>query len=158
MSSNRLAELLKWQSTSVVWDASELGAIFAHQLAAPLELDLKTLDSDVSRIIANRSDTGRPPIETFADLFFHDQPSIELLRLAKGFFKQLGSQPDGPVPREVAAVLYLASIGAAHVRLGERITDTGGSALTTKLKWAVDQQWVSRDMRELLQSALDLLS
>ena len=135
------------------WHPEELGAILRHQLAAPL-------DEDLGRIVAaaGRSDrkTGPDPV-SFADLLQHPDPPPELLEAAKRFAKAQRGRGDAGLPEEVAAVLYHASIVAARLRLGLRISDLGDAALREGLRWALGLPWLDEPTRALLQDGVALL-
>ena len=92
----------------------------------------------------------------FGDKVYHGP--IELLRLAKDFAKANMDHPDGSLPKEVAAVLYYASISAAMTRLDERISQLKDTELERGLRWAREQPWVDNQIQQLLVRALNKLS
>ena len=83
---------------------------------------------------------------------------LELLRLAKDFAKANMDHPDGILPKEVAAVLYYASISAALLRLDERISQLKDADLERGLRWAKDQPWVNKQIQQLLADAIEKLN
>jgi hypothetical protein len=135
------------------WRAEELGAVFAHQLSAPLTDDLKALGADAARRLAEAAPAGGPPILTFGDLLHHPRPPVELLDATKRFAKVCRSHPDGPLPDEVATVLYLAAIAAAMLRCGRRISRMDNAALDYSFGWALRQGWLDAATRRLFQEA-----
>jgi predicted transcriptional regulator len=88
----------------------------------------------------------------------HAAPPIELLSLTKEFAKANMDHPDSSLPKEVAAVLYYASISAALARRGERISQLNDAELERGLRWAKDQPWVDKQIQHLLVQALNKLS
>jgi hypothetical protein len=141
-----------------LWRADELGAIFRHQLSAPILVDLGGLDAATAARLKMLSDAQSLLLKSFADLLLHATPPIELLRLAKDFAKANMDHPEGALPKEVAAVLYYASISAALTRLDERITQLKDPDLERGIRWAKDQPWVDKQIQELLVQGLNKLS
>ena len=68
-------------------------------------------------------------LKSFADLFHHPAPVIELLELAKDFAKANMDHPESGLPGEIAATLYYTSIAAALVRLDARISQLADADL-----------------------------
>ena len=68
---------------------------------------------------------------------------------AKDFAKANMDHLDGSLPKEVAAVLYYASISAALTRLDERISQLKDAELERGLRWAKDQAWVDKQIQQL---------
>lgn len=134
-----------------LWDADDLEAILEHQLAAPLEADLRGARPGFAAWLAEINATLRPPIATFGDLLSHAQAPIELLEVLKDFAKGCRSNADGPLPDDIATVLYLAAIAAAMVRHGARITRLGDEGVRHGLEWAQRQPWLDPKTRELLE-------
>ena len=79
----------------------------------------------------------------------HPRPPLELLELTKQFAKKCRSNPDGPLPDDIASVLYLAAIAAAMTRCGARITKLGDVGMHHGLRWALRQSWLDASLREL---------
>ena len=141
-----------------LWRADELGAIFRHQLSAPILVDLGGFDAANAARLKMITEAQNLLLKSFSDLLLHATPPIELLRLAKDFAKANMDHPDGSLPREVAAVLYYASISAALLRLDERISQLKDAELERGLRWAKDQTWVNQQIQQLLGAALDKLN
>ncbi len=129
------------------WRPEELGAILAHQLAAPLVGDLRRYAPDLDRKLAAAR------ARTFGQLLFHTQPPVELLDAVKRFAKASRADPDSPLPDEIATVLYFAAIAAAMVRCGQRITHMGDEALQYGLAWVRRQAWLDPQSRALFDEA-----
>ena len=136
-----------------IWRASELGAVLHHQLAAPIEFDfsLGGIEAEVDAAQAQE-------IRSFGDLLHHDSPPLSLLTLAKDFAKRRLANPESPMPREIAGVLYFACIAAALVRHRRRITSLGDARLRKGLGWTADQPWVDADTRSMVLEGIKALT
>ncbi len=137
-----------------LWDSDELGEIFEHQLAAPLECDLDDRDRQLSEQMSSVEGT---PIGTFGDLLQHRSPPIELLQQAKDFAKACRNQPDGPVPDEIATALYFLCIAAALVKCARRITKMDDRSLRRSIDWALKQSWLDEPSQQLLRQGREAL-
>ena len=141
-----------------LWEPAELGAILEHQLSAPLECDLSHLEKDLARRLDELDSAPGKPIKTFADLLHHPHPPVELLELTKRFAKACRTRRDGPLPGEIATVLYFLSIAVALAKCDRRITKMDDQSLRYSLDWALKQPWLDASVRELLregQAAID---
>ena len=126
----------------VVWRQEEVGAVWRHQLSAPLDVDLERC--------------GVPSASglTFGELLHHPRPSAELLRGVKQFAKACKLVGDGPLPGDVAGMLYFASIAVALLRCGQRISALDDDALRTGLQWARAQAWLDEPTRAIFVEAV----
>jgi hypothetical protein len=150
----QLAELLaRSDPEAPLWRPDELGALLQHQLCAPVEVDLGTLPPSAAQQLKGLSDAEGLLLKSYADLFRHPRPPLRLLRLVKDFAKAASAAPAGPVPREVAQVLYYASIAAALVRWGERITSLDDEALRCGFRWVQRLSWAEAETTALMASA-----
>lgn len=140
-----------------LWRPEELGAIFRHQLAAPLEFDFSFLGAERPPSLDAAKETEGPPILSFGDLLRHLRPPIELLESTKEFARRCRSRPEAPLPDEIATMLYILSIVAALARCGQRITKLDDTALGESLDWALSQPWLDLPMRDLLREAYQAL-
>jgi hypothetical protein len=141
-----------------LWRTEELGAIFRHQLAAPILVDLGGFDPATAGRLKILGDAQNLLLKSFLDLFLHPVPPVELLTLTKEFAKSNMDHPDSSLPKEVAAELYYASIAAAFVRLDRRISQLSDTELEKGFKWAKDQRWASPPIQDLLAHALNKVS
>ena len=146
----RLAALLEIGQVPVRgWRPDELAAIFKHQLAAPVDLDLV------------EATAGNPPapvavfpgIQTFDELLHSPKPPIDLLKSIKGFAKANRDHPASALPGEIATVLYYASVVVARWRCGEAITTLNDDELRAGIEWAIAEPWVDDRTRLLLSEA-----
>jgi hypothetical protein len=136
-----------------LWRPEEFGAIFRHQLTAPLCADLADLAPRLGEELAGlRTPDGRPVV-TFGDLLRHPAPPVALLERVKEFAKA-SRQPDRrQVPAEVATLLYYLAIGVALCRCGQRLTRLDDAALREGFRWATAQPWADEATRDLLGRA-----
>jgi len=97
-------------------------------------------------------------LKSFADLFHHPSPPLELLELIKDFAKANLDHPESGLPDEIATTLYYTSIATALVRLDARITQLPDADLQRGLRWAMEQGWLDAATKELLARALEKIS
>ena len=139
------------------WRAEEMGGILRHQLAAPLAADLASeLAADEDRSDPPRSaaeGTGDARPTTFGELLHHPNPPVELLRRVKQFAKACKLAGDGPLPGEVATVLYFASIVVARLRCGQQISELGDEAIRNGTAWALSRTWLDQPTRSIFDQA-----
>jgi hypothetical protein len=123
------------------WRPQEMGAILRHQLSVPLDMDLA-------------AGSGSPMWRmTFGELLHHPHPPAEMLQRVKQFAKACKLARDGPLPPEVAAVLYFASIIASRLRCEQRISDLDDDALKRGMEWVRAQRWVDPLTRSIFDEA-----
>jgi len=127
-----------------------------HQFATPLGFDLRSLalkpaENEVRE--TGLSQAAASGIESFEDLLFHQQPPLELLRLAKDFFKKRTREhPKGSAEWQVAYVFYLLTIAAAGAE-SAKISALTPQDLLKGIGWAVEQPWVDDKTKHLLSAA-----
>jgi hypothetical protein len=141
-----------------LWQPEELGAIFRHQMSAPILVDLGGFDPVTAARLKTLSNAQSLLLKSFLDLFLHPVPPIELLTLTKDFDKGNMDQPDSSLPNDVAAVLYYVSIAAALVRLDRRISQLSDAELKRGLEWAKGKAWVEPRLLQLLDEAVQKLA
>ena len=144
--------------TPRLWQADELAAIFRHQMASPVVFDLESVGVSSAKKLARLSEAQGLVLKSFADLFHHVSPPLELLRLTKDFAKANRDHPESVLPSDIASVLYYASIAAALVRCNARITRLSNDELQKAFQWAGSQVWVDDPMRDLFKKALQLVT
>jgi len=140
-----------------LWNDDELGAILQHQLAASIQSDLTRLDRKPTGNVQSVAVSPGLPVKSFGDLLSHPNPPIELLKAAKDFAKFCRLSPHGAIPREIAAVLYFASLAAALVRCRCRITSLSDKTSAEGFRWVQTRPWVDAATRALTEEALHLL-
>jgi hypothetical protein len=141
-----------------LWRTDELGAVFRHQLSAPILVDLGGFDPATANRLKGLSEAQGLLLKSFLELFLHPAPPVELLTLTKEFAKTNMDHPDSILPKEVAAALYYTSIAAGLVRLDRRISRLSDADLERGLTWARNQEWVDGRIQRLLAKALKKLS
>src|SRR5580698_8277257 len=105
-----------------LWRADELAAMFRHQMSAPVLMDLGSFDPRTAGQLKVLTAAQGLLLSSFAELFNHAQPPIQLLEIVKDFAKANIDHPESGLPREIATTLYYTSIAAALVRLDQRIS------------------------------------
>ena len=133
----------------------------ADLMATGDDLETTWLPQDMKDIMQHQLDSpisdDNPPM-SFRDLLLNDNPLVELLRKAKDFAKAHACHPDGPLPREIASVMYHAAILAAMLKCNERITSLSDQELIEGLEWLINCEWVDRQIRRLFVEGLSLLN
>ena len=96
---------------------------------------------------------------TFADLFSHPRPPVELLRLVIDFSKKCDKFNDRPLPVEIATTLYYGVIAIALVRHdGTRISGLGPTELAEGMQWALAKPWLDQRAKLVMSDALRRLT
>ncbi len=140
-----------------IWRPEELAAIARHQLSAPVQFDLGAVEGRISEKLKAVTSGEGLLLRSLDDLLHHPHPPVELLELTKQFAKACWHHPDSPLPPEVAALLYCASIAVALVRCGERITSRDDAELRQHFTWFLQQSWVDEATESLFREAIDAL-
>ena len=156
MDPSRLAKMLTVHSAEH-WRPEEMASILRHQLAAPLVFDLSGIASDDDDPPPPPSDGTQMSAETFGELLHHPRPPVAMLRRVKLFAKACKAKADGPLPPEVATVLYFASIVVALLRCETRITELDDDWLLKGTQWALAQTWLDQPIRSLFEEAMTKL-
>jgi hypothetical protein len=151
---NKLSSLLATgEDRAQLWRPEELAAVFRHQLASPVVVDLGMFDERTAARLRTVSEAQGLLLKSFADLFQHPVPVRELLELVKDFARANLDQPGSALPKEIATTLYYTSIAAALVRLDVRITQLPDADLHRGLDWVRQQPWLDEPTRVLLTAA-----
>ncbi|MBP7937706.1 MAG: hypothetical protein KA354_23955 [Phycisphaerae bacterium] len=139
------------------WRPEELEAISRHQMSVSIQYDLGGLDPGLAGKLSALASAEGLLVRSFADLFTHPRPPLELLRMTKDFAKAMAAHPESPLPREVADVLYYASILVARTRCGERISQLEDGDLMTGIDWALSQAWVEERVKTIFREGRAVL-
>ena len=141
------------------WHPKDLCALLRHQLAAPLRATLSS-DERVSRKLSPPTDsTNRAEPQTFADLFQHPAPPLELLNAVKHWSKHSARQTKQPsFPVEIGTTLYYAALAAALVRHQQQISSSAKDALSDGFEMMLAQSWLTNELQWLFESARRELS
>ena len=141
-----------------LWRPDEMAAIFEHQMAAPLVVDLRGLAPPVARRLEALAGGQGAPAQSFADLLRQQNPPLELLELVKDFAKANLDHPESGLPSEIASALYYTSIASALVHRDKRITSLSDTDLQRGLSLTRDQAWLDDATKALLTQALEKIS
>lgn len=157
--SRRLAELLEVDgSRDRVWHDDELAAVYRHQLSAGIRCDLAGLNArlaDQVKLLASSTDLI---LKSYADLFHHPNPPVELLVLVKDFAKRCRLSSESALPPDIAAVLYYQSIACALVRCRRRITKLSDDELREGLTWGLSRSWLDATTADLFRECMGRLA
>jgi len=134
-----------------LWSEEELAAIFEHQLSAPVEFDFNYPRGLSVQRVETLCSAATPRIMSFRDLLFHPSPPLEVLKTTKEFARACRLLPDGPVPDEIATMLYVLSIVAAATKCGQWITKMESGGVEHALDWSLEQSWIDEPTRDLLR-------
>jgi hypothetical protein len=141
-----------------IWNPAELEAILKHQLSAPIRVDLVSMEQRLASQLRLAVESQGLLLKSFGDLLYHPNPPLELLRLTKDFAKACRLSHGGPLPREIATILYFASIVVAMVRCRHRITRLDDAEIRHGVEQCLAQSWLDSRTRQLLDDGLKALS
>lgn len=133
-----------------LWLPEEFGAIFRHQLTAPLQTELAGLAPQLGEKLAGLHTPDGRAVATFGDLLRHPTPPLGLLELVKEFAKTSRQAGRRQLPPEVASMLYYLSIGIALLRCDHRLSSLSDADLQEGFRWASAQPWTDEATRNLL--------
>jgi hypothetical protein len=154
-----LAALIRTgDESSPLWGANELAALFRHQMSAPMLMDLGSFDPRTAEQLKTLAAAQGLLLSSFADLFNHSAPPLQLLQMVKDFAKANMDHPESGLPREIATALYYTSIAAALLRLDARISQLPDADLQRGLRKTQEQKWLDAQTKALLAGALKKLS
>jgi hypothetical protein len=137
------------------WSPDELGSILRHQLAAPLEYDLRTIAPGGEQTIHNMTAAIRsgPRPRSFGDLIRHPAPPLDLLGLMKDFART--GRDSRTLPPEVGTVLYYAAIILGVLRQNTRITKLDDTSLRKGIEWSIAVPWIDQSLKQLFTEGLE---
>ncbi len=98
-----------------------------------------------------------PNYNTAVELLTDSTVSLETLRKAKDVYKTMRILGESPADRRIAARLYAASIGAALVHHGRRISRQSDSALQRGLQSLGTDKRMPQPIRRLAEAGLIML-
>jgi hypothetical protein len=140
-----------------VGPADRLRRSLSCRLASVLLRDLRCECSEDRHVIFELTTARHDGILTFADLFHHPSPPLDLLAAAKDYAKLCFYARHSPLLPEVALLVYYASIASALVRLAARISTLTDEELRTGWNEALRQPWLDPRTRQLFTDALATL-
>jgi hypothetical protein len=151
---DRLARLMRDDFAAPAdWTAGEIEAIYRHQLASPIQVELGALAAGDAHVVASLSSAGGLLLKSIGDFLHHQQPPAPLLVMLKDFAKRLMEHPESPLPREVASLLYWSAIAAGLAHGGRRLTTLQNDKIVEGLRWAASHTWVDAPTVELFRAA-----
>jgi hypothetical protein len=153
-----LAGLLDPGGDCRLWLPEELHIILKYQLSSAIQFDLANLDPGGAEQLKTLCAAQSLLIKSFGDLFHHPHPPVELLALTKDFVKACRAHPESPLPAEIAAVLYYASIVVAMTKCRKRISQLDYVPLRCGLEQLVDQPWLDEPTRTLFREGIEFLN
>lgn len=153
----RLAELMGAGLRGHDWDSDELAAVLRQQLDVPVSFDLGGLSEEAARQMETLCQTEGLVLRSLSDLFSHPHPPVDLLELTKRYAKACRQDVHGPIPEEIAVVLYFVSVCTALVKCHKRITELDNMSLSKGIRQVLRMSWLDGSLRDLLQRALDHL-
>ena len=136
------------------WPENELGAMLAHQWASDLAVDLRGLHGVTGKLVEELANAANPPIRTFADLLWHEQPPLALLGWVKEFAKQASGHPSRPLPMALSKAVYGVTLLVAK-RCGHHISTQSDTSLARLAAWILGQGWIDDRTRQLVQRCLE---
>jgi len=141
-----------------LWGPEEVAAVFRHQMASPVLVDLAGFDPAGAARLKTLTEAQSLVLRSFADLFQHPLPPLELLELVKDFAKANMDHDESAIPGEVAAALYYASIASALARLNRRISRLSDADLRRGFQWARGRPWMDPQTSQLFDEAAAKIS
>lgn len=134
-----------------VWRPEDRSALLCNQLAAPVDFDLRSVESQTGQEDREKTLTAAHDVRitTFKQLFDHPKPPLALLNLTKDFFKtSAGSSNKRDPGQEVAYMMYLLCIVTARIRHNRSISNLKDGELLRATQWAANQDWIDDTIRQ----------
>lgn len=135
------------------WTSDELEAALDDEISSPMEFNLVSFKPAEAGALRARVQARGLLLKSLRELLLHAKPPLELLVMAKDYFKANVAKPQPGLPEEVARALYYLTIAAAWSRYHQRITSLADSNILTALGWVARQVWVDKELRALATSA-----
>jgi DNA-directed RNA polymerase specialized sigma24 family protein len=136
--------------------AEDLSGRLRALLDMPLRFVLEDFSTALTREVS--AAVAVAPLTTFADLFQHPAPPAALLELVKQHAKKKREDGEGNLPKELATMLYYASILTALVRCERRQTTLDDPMLQRGARWAIGQPWCDPRLKPLFGEAVGQLA
>jgi hypothetical protein len=133
-----------------LWSPEEMKAMWLHQMATPLEIELGTITPAPASGVQEGPFSGK----TFRDLLSHPEPPLRLLEMTKEFSKRTLKESDDKQLKEIASGLYYASYAAALTRCGRSLGSLKDHHLVAGFSWALERPWLDEQTRTLITQAV----
>jgi RNA polymerase sigma-70 factor (ECF subfamily) len=142
-----LADLFNLEkATAHHWQAAELDQLARHLMETPLSQLISW--PQAAQIASGWLHRRTSDLLTAAD------PPLPLLEETKQLGRSWARQEAGSMPAELGATLYFASIAAALVRHGQRISSSPDSVLHEGFCRLLDRPWMDPRIREVLRAGV----
>ncbi len=145
------------EADRALWPVEDMRRMLRMQLGAKLHLEFDRAGMIERSAVQALAEAASPPVRTFADLFHHARPPLELLWAAKDFAKNCRENPHSEMSPEIALAIYYGSIAAALAHRCERITSLDDDELRQGLNWLYKQSWLDDRTRGLIREAMHCL-
>lgn len=136
-------------SFEAVWYKRDFGATLGYLLDKKVPLPCPDAASGTG-------DEGNPAPGTIGQVLLSNRPVMASLMAVKHFAKRMRAGAQTDRLRQVATVLYYASIAAAELRAGSVITTLPRQAILGGYRWAWGRSWTYIPLCCLFESALVL--
>jgi len=123
-----------------------------------MQVDLISLEQGQALRTRTLAESLNLTFTSLGNLLAYPKPPVELLRITKDFAKACRQNPHSPMPKEIASVLYFASIAAALIRCGDRISDLTNETLAEGFRWTLALPWLDAQTRVLIEEGLQLVN
>ena len=154
-----LANFMKFGAGQAqVWRRDETESLLEHQLSAPILPELGSTSSVSQTELKELIASVRGDIRSFRDLLRHNEPPLELLRMASEYFRSLEDEAEVALPTEVARAMSAANVAKALAKYRARITELSDDAVKEECEWVLAQPWVEETIRSVCRQGLAKLT
>ena len=132
------------------WSFEDLRSILMHQLNAPLENEVQRF-AEISRFSIEQVQQYLDfcPGQTFAEAL--EKPvSPEILEMIKEYAKA-SLMGDLDLPRDVARVIYIASIQQAQKAGFDQISTLDSASIQREIRRCLTFAWLTNEIRQILR-------
>ncbi|MGA2254484.1 MAG: hypothetical protein ABSG53_07480 [Thermoguttaceae bacterium] len=138
------------------WQPAELGELLRHCLATSVGEYLKSIAHSPDFAADSPSECAAVGM-TLGELFQSADPPLGLLIAVKRAARRLMNPGTSDMPVEVHHLIYLASIAAAMVRHGEKISKSSSEVLRVAWERLAEESYVDDWLRRLFATAVERL-
>lgn len=136
------------------WSPQQLATMLNQCLEQSIEFSTVALKRPQAKRLRRDMESQGLLLKSLGDLFQHEHPPVPLLQAAKSFARAHCTAASQTIPNEVGHVLYYASIVAALIRTGQRITELNDQELLAGIHWVLEQPWVNESIQALMREGL----
>jgi DNA-directed RNA polymerase specialized sigma24 family protein len=138
-----------------LWDDEDLAALLRDELAQPLDTLLS--QHEAAQAVPSPPSSDVPPPTTLGELLQHPQPPLQTLRAVKRLARRRINTDTSFLPPDINSAIYFATIAAALVHHGERITKSDDEVLRRGFAVMLDRPWLDGTSRQLLRKGVATL-